>query len=220
MAGQQKNILVINPNSSLSMTAAIRRGLASIALPENISWQCPHLAAARIGIEPAAHIEEVIPLLQQTASTEHCDALVVSCFSDPGVAQLRAAFDMPIFGIGESAYRQAASLSRNIGIISILDASVERHKIALQQLDLLPYITADIALNLSTTQLHETQLVSKRLKEVAAQLVEKGADCLVLGCAGLADYRQMLSNAMQLPVVEPSQAALLAAAASLDIKLA
>jgi len=220
MVGQQKNILVINPNSSLSMTAAIRRGLELVSLPECITWQCQHLAAAPIGIETAAHIEEVIPLLQQAAATEHCDALVVSCFSDPGVQQLRAEFAVPIFGIGESAYQQAASMSRNIGIISILDASVERHKVALQQLDLMPYITADIALNLSTTQLHETQLVSKRLKEVATQLVEKGADCLVLGCAGLADYRQMLSSVMGLPVIEPSQAALLAAAVSFDIALA
>ncbi|EPJ54771.1 MAG: hypothetical protein OFPI_05480 [Osedax symbiont Rs2] len=219
MVGPKKNILVINPNSSLTMTAAIRRGLESISLPENISWQCQHLSAAPIGIETAAHIEEVIPLLQQVASAKHCDALVVSCFSDPGVAQLRKDLAVPIFGIGESAYQQAASVSRNVGIISILDASVGRHKIALQQLDLLSYITADIALNLSTTQLHETQMVSKRLKEVAAQLVEKGADCLVLGCAGLADYRQMLSSAMQLPVIEPSQAALLAAAASFDITL-
>ena len=211
---QNKKILVINPNSSLSMTAAIRRGLGLIELPENISWQCQHLAAGPIGIETQQHIEQVIPLLQQVATTEQCDALVVSCFSDPGVQQLREACDIPIFGIGESAYLQAASVSRNIGIISILEASVERHKLALQRLNLLPFICADLPLNLKTTELQQTQRVTQRLVEVAAQLVARGADCLVLGCAGLADYRQMLSDEIQLPVIEPSQAGLLAAAAS------
>ena len=34
-----------------------------------------------------------------------------------------------------------------------------------------------------------------------------GADVLVLGCAGMADHRNALSEALSMPVVEPTQAA-------------
>jgi allantoin racemase len=36
---------------------------------------------------------------------------------------------------------------------------------------------------------------------------EHGADVLVMGCAGMARYRADLEEAVQIPVVEPTQAA-------------
>ena len=36
---------------------------------------------------------------------------------------------------------------------------------------------------------------------------EHGADVLVLGCAGMAQYRGALADALGLPVVDPTQAA-------------
>ena len=47
-----------------------------------------------------------------------------------------------------------------------------------------------------------------RMAEVAAELRdEDGADVLVMGCAGMARYRERLQRHVGLPVVEPSQAA-------------
>ncbi len=43
--------------------------------------------------------------------------------------------------------------------------------------------------------------VGKRLAE------EKGADVLVMGCAGMARYRTRLEDALGLPVIDPTQAA-------------
>jgi allantoin racemase len=36
---------------------------------------------------------------------------------------------------------------------------------------------------------------------------DHGADVLIMGCAGMARYRQPLEEALDLPVVEPTQAA-------------
>jgi Asp/Glu/hydantoin racemase len=36
---------------------------------------------------------------------------------------------------------------------------------------------------------------------------DKGADVLVMGCAGMAQFRDPLQDALGVPVVEPSQAA-------------
>jgi allantoin racemase len=47
-----------------------------------------------------------------------------------------------------------------------------------------------------------------RMGEVGARLRDRhGADVLVLGCAGMAQYRAPLEEELQLPVVDPTQAA-------------
>jgi Asp/Glu/hydantoin racemase len=44
--------------------------------------------------------------------------------------------------------------------------------------------------------------------EVGSELRDRhGADVLVMGCAGMARYRAELEEAVRLPVVEPTQAA-------------
>jgi allantoin racemase len=46
------------------------------------------------------------------------------------------------------------------------------------------------------------------MSEVGAALRDRhGADVLVMGCAGMARYRDALQRAVGLPVVEPTQAA-------------
>jgi Asp/Glu/hydantoin racemase len=47
-----------------------------------------------------------------------------------------------------------------------------------------------------------------RMVEVGRQLRETdGADVVVMGCAGMARYRKPLQEAIGIPVVEPTQAA-------------
>ena len=43
--------------------------------------------------------------------------------------------------------------------------------------------------------------------EVGEQLKADGADVVVLGCAGMARYRDRLEERLAVPVVDPSQAA-------------
>jgi allantoin racemase len=50
---------------------------------------------------------------------------------------------------------------------------------------------------LAGTRLH----TGKKLRD------DHGADVVVMGCAGMAPYRKRLQNALGIPVVEPTQAA-------------
>ena len=47
-----------------------------------------------------------------------------------------------------------------------------------------------------------------RMAEVAAELRdEDGADVLIMGCAGMARFREPLERELGIPIVEPTQAA-------------
>jgi Asp/Glu/hydantoin racemase len=64
------------------------------------------------------------------------------------------------------------------------------------------------ALGLGVADLADPHRASVRVLEVGAALRDiDGADTLILGCAGMADYREDLARATGLPVIEPSQAA-------------
>jgi Asp/Glu/hydantoin racemase len=69
-------------------------------------------------------------------------------------------------------------------------------------------MAGDRAIGLGVTELSNEATTFARMAEVAAELRdEDGADVLVMGCAGMARYRQRLQRHVGLPVVEPSQAA-------------
>jgi Asp/Glu/hydantoin racemase len=57
-----------------------------------------------------------------------------------------------------------------------------------------------------------------RMIEVGKELKDRdGADVLVMGCAGMARYRDRLAEAVGLPVVEPTQAAVGMAVARVQV---
>jgi Asp/Glu/hydantoin racemase len=45
--------------------------------------------------------------------------------------------------------------------------------------------------------------------DAGRELISKdGANVIIMGCAGMADYRQSLEDNLQVPVIEPGQAAI------------
>ena len=58
------------------------------------------------------------------------------------------------------------------------------------------------------TELADEDVTLGRMTEIGRRLIDnKGADVLVMGCAGMARYRGRLEETLGLPVVDPTQAA-------------
>jgi allantoin racemase len=69
-------------------------------------------------------------------------------------------------------------------------------------------LAGDLPIGMKVTELADARTTLTRLIETGRQLREQhGADVLVMGCAGMARYRADLEEALQIPVVEPTQAA-------------
>ena len=70
-------------------------------------------------------------------------------------------------------------------------------------------------MDLEVVELADPVRTRARLLETGRDLRDRdGADVLVLGCAGMADQRPALAQALGMPVVEPVQAAIGMAVAS------
>ena len=208
-------IEVLNPNSSREVTALMAAGLA--ALPLHHTIRCTEIAAAPIGIETDAHVAQVAPMVAAHAAGMEADALVVACFSDPGLAAARQATRAPVVGIAESAYILALHLGQRFGVVSLGPSSVARHAAHIEKLGLTGRLAGDRAVGMTVAEGHAPGALD-RIAAVARVLKEEdGADVILLGCAGLGQSRAPLEDMLGLPVVDPVQAGVLAAATLLDL---
>lgn len=213
-------LYVINPNSSASVTAGIDRAVDSLRV-----WghpiRCLTLPEGPPGIETDDHVEEVVaPLTQLAATLDAPGGIVVACFSDPAVRVLRKSFRFPVLGIREAAVTAALTLGARFGVIAIGEASVRRHLAAFDEMGVGSRLAGDRALGLSVVELADETRTLARMIEVAEALKSRdGADVLIMGCAGMAGFRDRIEAETGLPVIEPCQAAVATALGRITLSL-
>jgi Asp/Glu/hydantoin racemase len=211
------DILVINPNSSVSVTRSMQACLAPVRAATRHQLTCTELAKSPPGIESDEHVVEVIPHIIEAIAAASADAYVLGCFSDPGIATVRETTRRPVIGIAEAAYLAALGLGRRFGIVSMGPSSIARHRRYLQALRLDGRLAGDRSIGMTIPQLMATDVV-ETVTRVGRQLRDAdGADVIILGCAGLGGYRPDLQAALGLPVVDPVQAGALLACTTLDL---
>jgi allantoin racemase len=205
-----EHIIVINPNSTEAVTAAMDDGLAKLRIEGGPAIECLTLADGPPGIESQSDADSVIAPLCRTirARDNEAAAFVVACFSDPGLHSAREATRKPVLGIAECGILTALTLGQRFGVIAILAKSVPRHLRYIGALGLSQRLAGDLPIGLGVTELGHEDITLKRMIETGTRLRdEKGADVVVMGCAGMARYRGRLESALGIPVVEPAQAA-------------
>jgi len=203
-------IFVINPNSSAVVTDAIIRAVEPLRLAGGPVIKCLTLKEGPPGIETQRHVDGVVdPLCRLVASLEEdAAAFVIACFSDPGLHSLREQSRRPVLGISECGMLTALTLGQRFGIIAILPASVSRHLRYIGAMGLGSRFAGDQPLDLGVAELADGERALARMIEVGKALRDTdGADVVVLGCAGMANHREALSEVLRMPVVEPTQAA-------------
>ena len=118
----QKTIVLINPNSSTGATKSMAdlarletKGIAEVV--ERSNMDAPALLTTPQDMINA--VPGVVAIGVEVAKDENVVAIIVSAFSDPGLEELRAVVDIPVFGIGEEVFHEAARGNREFGIVTI-----------------------------------------------------------------------------------------------------
>ncbi|QKT07683.1 Asp/Glu racemase [Gordonia sp. X0973] len=157
------------------------------------------------------------PMTEFVGSKPDTDVFVVVCFADPGLAEARkAAGGRKVFGINQCGINTALALGDKVGVIGISDAAVARHHRYYESLGIGHRIAGerpanidlgDAANALDPTTAIDPKMVLDRLAEVSRELIEDGADVIVLGEGGMSPARDLLQEAIGIPVVDPTAAA-------------
>jgi len=208
----RKRILVINPNSSQSVTQAIDAALQPLRLAGGPLIQTVGLASGPPGIGTQQDADSVMVPLQALVAGETADAFVIACFSDPGMYGAReAAAGRPVMGIAEWGILRALTLGERFGIIALAVPSIRRQQRYVRLMAVQDRYAGSRAVTATAAETTGAGAFAALLQAGQKLVHEDGADCVVLGCAGMARHRRPLQEALGVPVVEPSQAAVTAA---------
>lgn len=211
-------IYLINPNSTQAVTAGIDAAMAPLRMAGGPAIKCLTLSSGPPGIQTQLDVESVtLPLVELARSLQPtAAALVIACFSDPALFVVREAMAqagaIPVLGISECGLLTALTLGQRFGVIAILDASIPRHLRTYGAMGLADRFAGELAIGLNVTELGNYEATLVRMIATGRRLRDdKGADVIVMGCAGMAAYQPALQEALGIPVVEPSQAAVVMA---------
>jgi allantoin racemase len=204
-----KRIVVINPNSNETVTRGLDDALRPLAFEGGPEIVCRTLAEGPYGIESQADVESVVlPLRRLVESDNEADAFVIACFSDPGLHVCRDGTDRPVFGIAECGVLAALARADRFGVIAIQSRSIGRHLRYLRQMGLMERLAGERPLEMSVAESAAGEKTLDRMIEVGSELRDRdGAEAIVMGCAGMARHRRPLEEALGVPVVDPTQAA-------------
>ena len=117
-----KIIILINPNSNATATKSMsdlaRDQTKGAAVVEGYSNDgAPPLLTTPKDMQNAA--SEVVKIGVEASMDKRVSAIIVSAFSDPGLEALRARVNIPVFGIGEEVFHEAALGGRAFGIVTV-----------------------------------------------------------------------------------------------------
>jgi allantoin racemase len=161
------------------------------------------------------------PLAQQRGFA----ALIIGCFSDPGIDALRELLTIPVVGPGAASLHLAAQLGTRIGVLTPSGRGYGRLAARLRALGIASLLASVRPVGLSVTELglKAPGALDKAARAARAAVEEDGADALVLGCMSMAflpGVCEALGERVGVPIINPVSAALKTAEALLSMRVA
>jgi len=203
-------ILLINPNSTASMTAGIEKAARAVARAETVV-KAVNPEGTPPAIEGYADDALAVPAVLALAEAEadHWDAILIACHGDPGLEALRERLLNPVIGIGEASFLAACAVGRRFSVLSLLPRLIPKKREQVRRAGLLDRLASVRALGVGAVESYECRdrLMDRYRAEGRAAIQEDGADCLILGCAGMVGIAEELERDLGVPVVDPVVAA-------------
>jgi allantoin racemase len=212
-------ILIVNPNTTASMTQTIGAAARAVAAPgTEISAVTSSMGPASIeGFYDEAFA--VPGLIQAFVNAPDADAGIIACFDDTGLDAARSVARFPVVGICEAALVTAGQLAKRIAIITTLPRSIVPLEELVRRYGFAERVQVS-ACNVAVLDLERPGSGAKeKLDAEVARALNKGAEAIVLGCAGMADLAAALSKAYGVPVIDGVAAAVKQAEALIGLKL-
>ncbi|MBN9888948.1 aspartate/glutamate racemase family protein [Pelagibaca abyssi] len=198
-------VAVTNPNTTAAMTESIAAAARLAAAPdvEIIAGQSVRGPAAIEGPFDGALAVPGMLARMRDAEAEGARAHVIACFDDTGLDAARAFLERPVVGIGEAAMHVASLLGHSFAIVTTLSRSVPVLSDNVARYGLASRCRAVLASDIPVLSLHDPrsgapEIISGHIETARA----RGAEAIVLGCAGMAEFARTLEARHGLPVVE------------------
>ena len=220
-ASPSPRILVINPNTTASMTAKIEQAARQAANQQT------RIIAAQPDMGPASiegYYDEAfsVPgLIEIITGQQDADAVVVACFDDTGVDAARCITAAPVIGIGEAAFHMAALISGKFSVVTTLPRSIAAIEHNLVKYGLASRCARVRAAEIPVLELEkpDSPAQAQISHQIQLAIEHDQAEAIVLGCAGMATLVRQLSVEHDIPVIDGVGAAVKLAEGLIQLQL-
>ncbi|OAP63592.1 hypothetical protein AYL99_02819 [Fonsecaea erecta] len=191
---KEVKILLVNPNGTRFMTENCLQSLAN-SLPVNVTvtgFTSPRPAPSAIegyldaAISTDAATRAIVPIAHQF------DAFLVACFSaHPLIDALREEVPGPVIGIMEASLYTARMLGGRFGVVgnNVKTQRMLENAVRNYGLDFFSVGCEPVGLGVLELESRPQSEVLQSMGHAAVRLKDKGADCVLLGCAGMTEMK-------------------------------
>jgi len=214
-------IFVINPNTSESVTEHVRHELERIKRPDTeLTVTNPKHGPVSIesAYDEALATPGTLELVRQ-ANDEGYDAVVLACFSDPGLDAAKEISEIPVIGIEEATLHVAAMLGHKFSITTTGRNRAPTREIHVKLRNVETAYASALVMDMPVLEMDANPEEAKaRILELARKAIEEdGTEVVILGCAGLAGYAEDIERELGIVVLDPSSVGLKIAEAMVDL---
>lgn len=198
-------ILVVNPNTTASMTEKIALAANKAAAP-GTEILATNPSYGPVSIE--GYVDEVysIPAMldEMRRHGPACSGAVIACFDDTGLDAARCLMAGPVVGIGEAAFHCASLIAGRFAVVTTLSRSVPAIEHNLVRYGLASRCSSVRASEVPVLALEDpgSNAYAEIIATIRRARDEDQCDAVVLGCAGMTDLATNLSIEAGLPVID------------------
>lgn len=203
-----RHLLLLNPNTSASVTTLMQRHVAHAAGPDvtvhpyTARFGAPYIAC-EASYAVACHASLDLWAMALAQSPVAFDAVLIGCFGDPGLMALRESGAVPVTSLAEASFIAAAKHGR-FAIVTggqrwapMLQRMAENA--GLGHLLAGIHTVAPTGAQLAADPVAAKILLAQACADAAKQF---GADAVILGGAGLAGVAATLQAQVPVPVID------------------
>ena len=203
-------VIIINPNSTCSMTDAMlaqaRRAAHELVFEGWTSHDGPPAIQGTADGEAAR--APLLKLVRQ-ASVQGAEGIIIGCFDDTALEEAATIADCPVIGIGQASYHYAALRNWRFSVVTTLSLSIPIIQSNIERHGLGHIVSKVRASEIPVLELEKnTSLASKVVaKEALVAEQEDGISAIVLGCAGMVEVVATVRSHLSTTVIDPVECA-------------
>lgn len=198
-------ILVVNVNTTESMTAAIGHQAAGVALPDTeIVPLTPLFGADSVEGNYESYLAAVAVAETVRAYPDPFDAVILAGYGDHGREAVQELFEVPVVDITDAAASTAQFLGHKYSVVTSLDRTVPLIEDRLRLAGLLDRCASIRSSGMAVLDLESRpdDAVEAIVAESARAVEVDRAEVIVLGCGGMAELAARITERTGVPVVD------------------
>ncbi|MDF3048756.1 MAG: Asp/Glu/hydantoin racemase [Pseudonocardia sp.] len=203
-------LLVVNVNTTASMTAAIADSARSVAAPgTEIVGLTPAVGADSVEGNFESYLAAVAVMSAVVTYDGPFDAVVQAGFGEHGREGLQELLDVPVVDITEAAGHVASLIGHRYSVVTTLDRTVPLIEDRLVLAGLRNRCASVRSSGMTVLQLEEDPKTAVKaiVREAELAVRDDRAEVICLGCGGMAGLDEVVRQATGVPVVDGVTAA-------------